>query len=92
MANLLDIAESILDGAVRETNLASAEAVQAYADFAFDCEITDKEANQVRNVCLAWVKLSANSNIPGSQEYFETVTSQLQNAESEKQTAKGATG
>ena len=83
MTNLLNIAEAILDSAAREyrdDNLASTEAVQNYADGAFNSYITKDEANQVRDVCLTWINLSADGNIPGTQDYYDVVTSKLSDA------------
>ena len=59
MSKLLEVAEGILDSAASEyleSNLASVDSVQAYAENACEIYLSDGEAEQILNACKAWVE------------------------------------
>ncbi len=80
MSKLLEVAEGILDSAASEyleSNLASVDSVQAYAENACEIYLSDGEAEQILNACKAWVEGSESGKLNGTNDYYYTVKKPL---------------
>ena len=85
MRVFLKVAQGILDcDDYLQENLASAEAVQAYAD-SMDITLSDDAANKILEVCTAWVEGTGNGDLNGSHDYYYTVSKPLDDLESTTQ-------
>lgn len=66
------VAEAIMDMAAREyvaENLASIEAVRAYADAAMNTDLTSREAAVIRRECRAILRRIDEGEIPSTAEW-----------------------
>jgi hypothetical protein len=69
---MLTVAEGILDSAAseyRDTNLADASAVEAYAELGCKISLTLEECEKVRTACMDYIANSGNE----SNDYFQMV-------------------
>ena len=76
MTTLFDVAEAVLDSAAEEfraINLASVEALQAYAENGMDIELSDDDAEKTLEVCRFW----PDGEFHGSNDYFHHVETPL---------------
>ena len=83
MREFLKVAKGILDDAAEESlevNLASADAVQAYAD-SINVALSDEAALKIIEVCNAWIDGTSSGILNGSHDFYYTVSQPLDELE-----------
>ena len=79
-AELIDVAEAILDGAASEyldDNLATAAAVEAYAENGMGLLLTTAQAQKIKDTCVNWIFGVQFGELDGVEDYYYHVTKPL---------------